>query len=198
MRRALAASADRVRIETRRQFSEPLVIGVISDTHLYAANPGLALRDVAALFQRFNADLIIHAGDVNSVPPLEVLSGVAPLLVVSGNNDDAAVRELAPEEIEFAVGPFRFAALHGHGGASARVEAKRRFGGKADFVIYGHSHIPMIEKVDETIYFNPGSAEQRRWHPHFGAGLITVADSRISPELILWDRPADLAQIQPD
>jgi predicted phosphodiesterase len=55
----------------------------------------------------------------------------------------------------------------------------------------------MIEKADETIFFNPGSAEQRRWHPHFGLGLIRVANDRIEPELILWEHPRELANVDP-
>jgi putative phosphoesterase len=193
----LDASDSGVLIETRREFTEPFLIGVVSDTHLFPRNPGNALDEVAALFRRFRVDLIAHAGDVNSMPALARLSEVAPLLVVAGNNDDAHVLAIAPEEIEFSVGKKRFALMHGHGGASARSEAKRRFSGKVDCVIYGHSHIPMIEKADETIFFNPGSAEQRRWHPHFGLGLIRVANDRIEPELILWEHPRELANVDP-
>jgi uncharacterized protein len=194
----LAGSDSGLTIELRRKFDEPFLIGVISDTHLHQAKPGLALAEVVALFQRFEVDLIVHAGDVNSLPVLNELSRAAPLLVVAGNNDDADVMAIASDEIQFDVGRFRFAVLHGHGGASARSEAKRRFGGKVDCVIYGHSHIPLIEKVEGTIFFNPGSSEQRRWHPHFGLGLVAVANGRINPELVLWERAADLAGIKPN
>ncbi len=195
----MAESAKTLRIEPRRRFSPSLLIGVLADTHLHAGNPGLALTNVIDLFQRFRVDLIVHAGDVNALPALEALSSAAPVMVVQGNNDNADVMDVAPTEIEFEVGRFRFALLHGHGGGvPARVEARIRFAGKADCVIYGHSHIPIIEKAEGTIFFNPGSAEQRRWHPHFGIGLIAVSADRIDPELILWERPEDLRRINPD
>ena len=198
-RRGLTESAKTLRIEQRRQFAAPLLIGVISDTHLHRGNPGLALTSVVELFRRFQVDLIIHAGDVNAIPALEVLSGVAPVMVVRGNNDDADVLDVAPAEIEFRVGKFKFAVLHGHGGGvPARAEARIRFAGKVDCAIFGHSHIPMIENVDGSIFFNPGSAEQRRQHPHFGIGLISVTVDRIDPELILWARPEDLRRVKPD
>ena len=198
-RRGLTESAKTLRIEQRRQFAAPLLIGVISDTHLHRGNPGLALTSVVELFRRFQVDLIIHAGDVNAIPALEVLSGVAPVMVVRGNNDDADVMDVAPAEIEFRVGKFKFAVLHGHGGGvPARAEARIRFAGKVDCAIFGHSHIPMIENVDGSIFFNPGSAEQRRQHPHFGIGLISVTVDRIDPELILWARPEDLRRVKPD
>ena len=139
-RRGLTESAKTLRIEQRRQFAAPLLIGVISDTHLHRGNPGLALTSVVELFRRFRVDLIIHAGDVNAIPALEVLSGVAPVMVVRGNNDDADVMDVAPAEIEFGVGKFKFAVLHGHGGGvPARAEARIRFAGKVDCAIFGHS-----------------------------------------------------------
>ena len=195
----MAGSDNPLRIEERRQFPTPFLIGVISDTHLYGGSSGHALGSVVDLFKRFRVDLIAHAGDVNSIPVLTTLSEAAPVIVVAGNNDDADVVEIAPAEIEFVVGSFRFALLHGHGGGvPARAEAKIRFAGKVDCAIYGHSHIPMIEKTDGTIFFNPGSAEQRRWSPHFGIGLIAVSNERIHPELVLWDRPEDLRRVKPD
>ena len=56
----------------------------------------------------------------------------------------------------------------------------------------------MIEKVDETILFNPGSATDRRWQEHFGVGLIHVAEGRLEPELVLFADPRDLRRINPD
>jgi predicted phosphodiesterase len=56
----------------------------------------------------------------------------------------------------------------------------------------------MIERDDVgTVYFNPGSPTDRRWHPHFGVGIIRVDDERIDPELILFDDPRELDRVQP-
>ena len=100
-----------------------------------------------------------------------------------------------PESVRFDVGRFRFALLHGHGGRSARSEAKRRFAGRVDCVVYGHSHIPKIELEDGTIFFNPGSATERRWHAHFGVGLIHVTPEKIEPELVLYDDARHLRNV---
>jgi hypothetical protein len=88
--------------------------------------------------------------------------------------------------------------LHGHGGASARSHARARFAGKADLIVYGHSHIPLIEQEQGSILFNPGSATDRRWHEHFGVGLISITDAGIEPELVLYDDPRHLRNIKPD
>jgi hypothetical protein len=64
-----------------------------------------------------------------------------------------------------------------------------------DFVLFGHSHQPLIEPVDSLVLFNPGSATDRRWHDHFGVGIIDVTAERIEPELILYTSPDHLANI---
>jgi len=84
------------------------------------------------------------------------------------------------------VGERTFGVLHGHTGRTARDEAVRRFVGKVDCVLFGHSHKPLIDQVDDTILFNPGSATDRRWNEHFGIGMIWVEDGVIYPELIVY------------
>ena len=181
----------------RRRFSPPLTIGVVADTHVYAHGARRLPEEVPALFARVGAGLILHAGDVSTVSVLRALGRVAPVLAVTGNNDDAVLCEMLPEQIEFDVGRFRFALLHGHGGRSARWEAAGRYAGHVDLVVYGHSHIPKIEEADGTILFNPGSATDRRWHDHFGVGLIHVSAARIDPELVLFDDPRHLHNVGP-
>ena len=180
----------------RRDFGAPLVIGVVSDTHVHARGARRFPPEVPDLFARFNAGLIVHAGDVNTGSVLDALSAVAPLIAVTGNNDDIELRaRLEPEE-RFTVGRFHFVLRHGHGGRSARAEA-RRLAADADCVIYGHSHIPLIEEEEGTILFNPGSATDRRWQEHFGIGLIRVTDEKIEPELVLYGDPRHLANVRP-
>lgn len=180
-------------------YPAPLVIGVLSDTHVLRSGSRDLPPQVPALFRRFGCDLILHAGDVCIPEVIDALARVAPVLVVAGNNDrEIGILELAPLERAFTVGGIRVALLHGHGGSSARTFARARFGGRADLVVYGHSHIPMIEKDEAgTIYVNPGSPTDRRWHPRFGIGVIRIDDERIDPELILFDNPRELDGVQP-
>lgn len=184
-------------ITRERVFAPPLTIGVLSDTHIYPHGRRRLPSQVFSLFSRFNCGLILHAGDVNSVETVDELATVAPVMVVTGNNDSDALKEVAPSHLTFAVGRFTVAMLHGHGGASARSEARRRFAGKVDLVIYGHSHIPMIESLDGTTMFNPGSPTDRRWQEHFGIGVIAFEDDRCRPELILFNDPRELDKVMP-
>jgi len=185
-------------ITNQRVFDAPLTIGVISDTHIYPGSRRGLPPESLALFRRFQCGLLIHAGDASTEHTLRVLADIAPLLAVSGNTDLWELDEAAPAEIEFTVGRFTFGLLHGNGVGTARSVVKNRFAGLVDLAIYGHSHIPRIERVEDTILFNPGSATDRRWSDHFGIGLIHVDKDRILPELILYKDPRELVGVKPD
>lgn len=181
----------------QRTFNVPLAVGVISDTHVHARGSRRVAPEIYDLFERFGVGLILHAGDVNVRGVLDRLAEIAPVLAVVGNNDDYELQAMLPMEAWFDVGPHRFVLLHGHGGKSALSRA-REFVGQARCVVFGHSHEPLIEEEDGTILFNPGSATDRRWHEHFGIGILHVTAEAIVPELILFDSPSHLVHIEPD
>lgn len=178
-----------------RRFDAPLTIGVISDTHIYAHGSRDIHPAITRLFTRAGVDLLVHLGDINTRHVLEELARIAPIIAVVGNNDDEELQVTLPMTTRFSVGAFTFAAVHGHGGRSARDEAIRRWAGKVDCVLFGHSHKPLMEKVGETLLFNPGSATDRRWNPHFGIGLIAVNDEGITPDLIVFTNPEHLDNV---
>ena len=182
----------------KRVFDEPLTIGVISDTHIYAGSRREIAPGVKRLFQRAGVDLMVHLGDANSRSVLEEVAEIAPLIAVVGNNDDEDLQYLLPRTTRFSVGPHTFAAIHGHGGRSARDVAIERWAAKVDCVLFGHSHIPLIEQEQGSILFNPGSPTDRRWHPHFGVGIITVDRTGIHPDLVLFEQPDHLDSIHFD
>lgn len=182
-------------VTRRRSFDAPMTIGVIADTHIYPHSRRVIPEQVRRLFRRARMDLLVHLGDANSRFVLEDLAGIAPLIAVPGNNDDDELHDLLPATVWFTVGRFRFGAIHGHGGRSAKQVAIDTFAGRVDCALFGHSHIPLIDQVRNTVLFNPGSATDRRWHEHFGVGVITVTEDIIAPELILYTDPDHLENI---
>ena len=182
----------------RFEYPLPLTIGVISDTHIFAGGGSRPFPDeVLDLFRRFAVDLIVHGGDIVAQSVLDRLAAVAPTIAVHGNNDPIDLWKQLPERIVLSVGHHRIGVVHGHGGPSARTTAKTAFDEPIDLLIYGHSHVPLIELIDGVTYFNPGSATDRRWSRHFGIGIVAIDEQGIRPELILFDAPAHLASIEP-
>jgi uncharacterized protein len=137
-------------------------IGVIADTH------GLVHERVAEVFA--NVDHILHAGDIGGAHVLKALRKIAPLVSVDGNNDDAT-----GEEIErVTVGGLRVLLTHilprPRKLAPRVIESLKKK--PADFVIFGHSHLPHHETIDGVVYFNPASAGPRRFDLPVAVGII--------------------------
>jgi uncharacterized protein len=190
-------SSELLPVTAQRDFALPLTIGVISDTHVHPKGGRRLPPDVLDLFDRFKVDLVVHAGDLNCEDVLELLAQVAPVIAVSGNNDNGFLKQTLPDEVRFRVGQYSVGVVHGHQDGTARQTAQAIFAGEVDLGIYGHSHQPIIDKVGETILFNPGSATDRRWNEHLGVGIIKITEEGIDPDLILFKDPAHLVNIKP-
>lgn len=173
----------------------PLTVGVLSDTHVNDRGTRRLPPEVPALFARLGADLILHAGDLNSLSLLPILEAVAPTLAVRGNSDLPETRRLLPERVDLAVGQFRIALVHGDAGRTANRTAEELIG-QVDCVVYGHSHVPRIETGGGTLLFNPGSPTDKRWWPDYSVGLLRITDEGIAPELIVFQAAADLDRIE--
>ena len=153
-----------------------MLIAVISDTHL----PRGSRRLPEACVERIaGADLLLHAGDFSTLAVLRELEAIGPPLVgVHGNVDSADLRRLLPAERLVDAEGARIAMLHDAGPRAGRLERlRRRFGERADLVIFGHSHLPLHERSPDGFQiFNPGSPTERRRAPSHTMGLIHLAD----------------------
>ena len=131
------------------------------------------------------ADLILHAGDLSSVAFLEELLGFGPpVLAVHGNADEPALLELLPAELVVDAATVRIGMTH-NGGPRAGREARlaARFPG-CGVVVYGHSHVPEVERHDGVWVLNPGSPTDRRRQPDFTMIVARVSRARFVPELL--------------
>jgi uncharacterized protein len=161
-----------------------MLIAVISDTHL----PRGARRLPAACVERIAAaDLVLHAGDFSTLEVLRELEAIGPpVLGVHGNVDSADLRRLLPEERIVGAEGSRIAMIHDAGPRTGRLERmRRRFGGRAELVVFGHSHLPLHEQAPDGFQIlNPGSPTERRRAPTHTMGLIHVANDLARCELI--------------
>jgi putative phosphoesterase len=161
-----------------------MLIAVISDTHL----PRGARRLPDACVERIAAaNLLLHAGDFSTLDVLRELEAIGPpLLGVHGNVDSADLRRLLPEERVVEAGGARIAMVHDAGPRTGRLERmRRRFGERADVVVFGHSHQPLHEQAPDGFQIlNPGSPTERRRAPAHTMGLIRARDGSARCELL--------------
>lgn len=137
-------------------------IGVIADTH------GLIHPRVEDVFA--NVDHILHAGDIGGAHVLAALRRLAPLTSVEGNNDDATGEDI----LRKTVGGLRILLTHilprPHKPAERVLASLKKQ--PADFVVFGHSHLPHNERLDGVVYFNPASAGPRRFDLPVSVGFL--------------------------
>lgn len=175
-------------------FPGPVVVGVLSDTHVNERGARKLPPEVLSLFERLGVGLILHAGDLNALSVLDQLGAVAPVLAVRGNSDLPATRAALPARIDLEIGGRRIILVHGDAGPTANRTADA-LAGSADCVVYGHSHVPRVEMVRGTLMFNPGSPTDKRWWPDYSVGLLRVDEGGIEPELVVFKASADLDRI---
>jgi hypothetical protein len=160
-------------------------IAIISDTHM----PRGARRLPEACLARLrDADLIVHAGDLSTLAVLDELRALGKVVAVHGNVDDARVRAALPASAVVAVGGFRLAVVHDAGPARGRLRRLRARFPDADAVVFGHSHIPLLECAEGGFTIvNPGSPTERRRAPHHTMALARVTGGRLGFELVQLD-----------
>ena len=134
-----------------------MLLGVLADSHDNVLN----VRRAVELFNRLEADLVVHAGDFIApfaVAPLGDLK--APVVAVFGNNDgerlglerafSAFGGTVHPNLASATLGERRIAAVH----YPELAEPIAR-GDAFDVVIYGHTHRIAIEPR-QALLLNPG------------------------------------------
>ena len=151
----------------------PLRIAVLSDTHLpdsddahdYLLN---LVEDVLA-----PVDMILHAGDLVAPKLLNAFDGY-PVHAVRGNMDPATPG--VPIKKIIAVGDFTIGMIHGWGSPDGIEErAYAEFTSVSiDCMIYGHTHRPVCHRRDGVLFFNPGSATDRRSMAYHSVGLLEI------------------------
>src|SRR5215210_3801045 len=161
-----------------------MLIAVISNTHL----PRGRRRLPDACVERIaGADRLLHAGDFSTLDVLRELEAIGPPVVgVYGNVDSADLRRLLPEERVVDAEGARIAMVHDAGPRSGRLERmRRRFGDRADVVVFGHSHMPLHEQAPDGFQIlNPGSPTERRRAPSHTMGLIHADPGLVTCDLI--------------
>ena len=148
-----------------------MILGVISDTH------GLLRPEAVEALQ--GSDGILHAGDIGASEILEELARIAPVTAIRGNVDTAPWTRRLPNTEVIDAGDISIYMLHD----LARLDLKPAAAGFRA-VVYGHSHQPKIEKKNDVLFFNPGSAGPRRFDLPVSVGRLIIETGAVRAELV--------------
>ena len=138
-----------------------MLVGVVSDTHNNIKN----IKNIICLFNEEQVCLVIHTGDISKAETLRKFSELdAPLVGVFGNNDrvEEGLKEVCEEyNFKFQEPPLsltlenkKIAVFHEPDLIKDYIKEHKDI----DLILYGHTHRYKEEKIDKTVYFNPGES----------------------------------------
>ena len=158
-------------------------LAIVSDTHMPRGTRALPAACVAELRA---ADAILHAGDFMRLEVLRALEALGPPVHgIHGNVDDDALCRMLPTARVVTAAGARIAMIHDAGQRGGRLARMRARFKDADAVVFGHSHLPLLEQAPDGFQiFNPGSPTERRGAPEHTMGIATIEAGRPRFELL--------------
>mgnify|MGYP001258209676 CR=1 FL=1 len=147
-----------------------VLIGVVADTHMPSRAKTLPQALVSGLK---GVDLILHAGDWTDLAVADMIGRIAPVDGVAGDKDGYDIVAKFRRSKILTLNGYRIGIVHGDGFAGTADQRAwimfRNAGVNA--ILFGHSHIPFMEKRDGVLLFNPGSPTDKRAQPKYSYGI---------------------------
>jgi uncharacterized protein len=162
-----------------------LLIGVISDTH----------EEKLSTVEKFieknlkELDLLIHVGDYTSFKVLELFNSRFKFLGVQGNNDDFNIKHKLREKEVLLICNYKIGLYHGHGSGKTTIErALEAFkDSSVDIIIFGHSHMPLIQTKNKVLLINPGSPLAKRREHWYSFVILQIEKDNIDIKLKMFE-----------
>jgi uncharacterized protein len=107
-----------------------------------------------------------------------------PVEAVHGNMDEQALKRSLPRQQVVEVADVQIGMVHDPG---PRLRREARLAARfsdCEAVVYGHTHVPQVERFQHLWILNPGSPTERRSAPAHSMLVLTIRKGRITPELI--------------
>lgn len=130
------------------------------------------------------ADLALHAGDVVSASAFEGLGSFGRIEGVRGNMDHPELQTLLPERRIVEVEGVRIGMVHDGGPRVGREQRLAAAFPGCSVIVYGHTHLPQLERHGGVWIVNPGSPTERRSAPSHSMAVLRVSDGAVKPSLV--------------
>lgn len=144
-------------------------IGILSDTH---NDTGKIIKAIE-FFNLRQVELVLHAGDFSFVSSAKLFSKLKmPMIAVFGNND------VDTYDLQKTIMPFGqiYSAPYSFNINDKRFILTHRLystEAKFDYMVYGHTHKPHIQKTPQALFINPGEVSARR----YGRSTVAILDT---------------------
>ena len=106
---------------------------------------------------------------------LRDLEAIAPVTAVYGNMDGHELRARLPQVASIRLDGFDIVVTHGDQFGSPTPAKLCAAFPKAEIIVYGHTHRPLLELVEKTVtVMNPGSAGPGRFGQGPSVGIMEL------------------------
>ncbi|MDX6407257.1 MAG: uncharacterized protein QOE13_328 [Gaiellaceae bacterium] len=128
---------------------------------------------------------MLHAGDFVSAQFLRELQKLGPAVVgVCGNMDEQPLKQTLPKQRVVEVDGVQIGMVHDPGPRERREARLAVRFEDCGAVVYGHTHVPQVERFQHLWVLNPGSPTERRTAPAHSMLILNIQGTRITPELV--------------
>lgn len=152
------------------------------DTH----RSGIAIEKIAAIIEGEKPQLFLHNGDNYADYQHLLRRTKTPGYGVRGNCDSPLLLG-APDELTVVYEGFKILLVHGHKfGAKSSVALLIRRAKElaARAVVFGHSHVQMLEEREGILLMNPGSIPLPRAGSKPGYGKLLLKNGSLAGEIV--------------
>ena len=172
-----------------------LRVGLIADTHM----PGTIKELWPEVHEGFsNVDCILHAGDLHVPEVIDQLDELAPTFVCRGNGDRGVDHHKLKEHWVGSLAGVQVGMIHKfptpQRASPELLEQKVAGffpGADPEIVIYGHTHLAEVHRVQSRLYINPGSPTlpNNQSTRRGTVGFLTISTRAITVELFQIGEP---------
>ncbi len=166
-----------------------MLIGLLSDTHIRVPGTRSNLGQLwgnnlpPQIGEAFKGvDLILHAGDIYTLPVLEELEKVAPVLAAEGDDDPFEIMNdnRVKSKHVLNMGGITIGLSHQWEAWYPGNQEKL-----PDVIISGHLHKPSLERRNGVLWVNPGSPTFPSYKYELGTvALLTVNDGKAEVQIV--------------
>jgi len=166
-----------------------MLIGLLSDTHIRAPgtrnNLGQLWGNVfpPQIKEAFHSvDLILHAGDIYTLPVLEELATLAPVLAAEGDDDPFEIMNDKRVKWKQVINVEGVTIGVAHQFEAWPVDGSEKL---PDVIVFGHLHKSSLERRDGVLWINPGSPTFPSYSYELGTvALLTVNSGQVEAQII--------------
>jgi len=132
---------------------------VLSDTHIKPGQSLLSILPEELISIIKSSNMILHAGDFETIECYQELQGLGKLIAVRGDTDSPELLKILPDREVIKVESVKIGMIHKGQLTSENTDGLRYLAKEmgVDVLIFGHFHHPIAHKT-EVLLLSPGSA----------------------------------------